>query len=443
MDFINTALVTLNPPTGFWQSILNAFKNGMGTYILAVIMIALIVRVLFSLVDIINKKVNMKNADINAKMKPELDAIKQRYGNDPQLMQQKTNQVYKKYQFNMMGSCLPMLIMMILQFTVFLTLWNSLQSVSNFNIANQYQNMKNIYANVIELNGNEIFLNNLSSNGFEEGDKLSVEVVEELVEDQKTTFLKVVLNKADGQDFEIGQFEYNKNLAQSNEAVYGTLEKYVIENVKNEEGEDVKSDKYISTSYNEVIKIAAEDAVQKYFMENKEGFLWIKNIYKSESPTSPMFTKSEITTYLSKFYSEEEKKEEETNKFEEKIFDFVVENNSQLDSVKSQHNGYYILTIIAVLTSVLSLWLSNFLMKDKSKPQQKQSWAMYLIMPIIIGIFTFMYTSLFAIYLVVGQLVMMILTPLTTLIVKKWNSHDENKKKDKEVIEVDYRRKDI
>ena len=68
MDFICTALVTLKQPTGFWESILNAFKNGTGTYIVAVILVALIVRVLFALVDIVNKKVNLKNADINNNM---------------------------------------------------------------------------------------------------------------------------------------------------------------------------------------------------------------------------------------------------------------------------------------------------------------------------------------------------------------------------------------
>ena len=117
MDFISTALVTLRQPTGFWETILNAFKSATGTYILAVILLALIVRILFSLVDIINKKVNMKNMDINAKMRPELEAIQKKYGNDQRVLQQKTNEIYKKYQFSMMGTCLPMLVTMILQFS--------------------------------------------------------------------------------------------------------------------------------------------------------------------------------------------------------------------------------------------------------------------------------------------------------------------------------------
>jgi membrane protein insertase Oxa1/YidC/SpoIIIJ len=106
-------------------------------------------------------------------------------------------------------------------------------------------------------------------------------------------------------------------------------------------------------------------------------------------------------------------------------------------------NGYYILTILAVVISFLSIWLSNKLMRDKNSPTpQKQSKTMYFVMPIIFGVFTFFYTSLFAVYIIVGQLVTMALTPLVTLIVKKWIEHDNNKQNKKNVVEVDYRRKE-
>ena len=75
MDFVSTLLTTLTPPKGMWESILSAFKNGTGSYVWAVILIALIVRVVFSVVDVVNKKITMKNTAIQEKMKPELEAI--------------------------------------------------------------------------------------------------------------------------------------------------------------------------------------------------------------------------------------------------------------------------------------------------------------------------------------------------------------------------------
>ena len=428
MDFISTALVTLKQPTGFWESILNAFKNGTGTYIVAVILVALIVRVLFALVDIVNKKVNMKNADINNKMKPELEAIQKKYGYDQRLMQQKTNEIYKKYQFSMMSSCLPMLVAMILQFTVFLTLWNSLQAVSNYNIAEKYENMKNVYANVIVLNEDTALKNELTSLAGQEY-SLSADV------DVETNQLVVTVTKQyDGN----AEFRYDYKTTWTNEEIFELLNNYVI--AKEEpaptpdpgEGETTALEYNTDTGFNDIFKNLAEESAKQYFQETQESFLWIKNIYRPESPTSPLFTKKEITTYLSKYYSAEEKETEKTNDYEGKIFDCVIGENASLKEIKQEKNGYYILTIIAVLTSFLSIWLSNKLMKNKNTaaaPGQNPGGS------------KFMY-FMFAIYLIVGQVVNIALTPFTTWVVRKWLAADNKKKQEKEEVVVDYRRKD-
>ena len=107
-------------------------------------------------------------------------------------------------------------------------------------------------------------------------------------------------------------------------------------------------------------------------------------------------------------------------------------------------NGYYILVILAVATSFLSIFINNKLTK-KTTGTQSGGKMMYFIMPLILGLFTLMYTSLFAIYIIVGQIVMIALSPLTNLIVKKWIEASDRKKEKKkqEVIDVDYRRKDM
>lgn len=439
MDFVSLNLAVLNQPSGFWQTILNAFKGALGTYMLAVILLAVIVRILFSLVDIINKKVTMKTNVINEKMRPEMEAIQKKYAGDKVVMQQKMNELQKKYGVSMAAGCLPMLITMVLQFTVFLTLWSALQSVANFNIAEKYENMKNVYANVIVLNEQAELQKAIT----EAGENYTLTATPDL--ENKT--LTIVLETNEGKTpFE---FDINENL--TNQEMSNLLKKYVItpqEETPSVEGqteeetpqEPVEEIEYVETGFNEIFKKLAEETAEKYYLDNQEGFLWIKNVYKSESPTSPLFTKNEIKNYLSGFYSEDEKTLEAKEDYEGLIFDYVV--TAGIGQRDLGCNGYYILTIIAVLSSFLSLWLSNKLMGNKNNPQG-QSKLMYFIMPIIFGIFTFMYTSLFAIYIIVGQLVMMALTPFTTWVVKKWNKHDENKKKEKDVIEVDYRRKDI
>lgn len=464
MDFISTALVTLKQPTGMWVKILNAFK-GAGSYIVAVILIAIILRVIFSVVDVVNKKVNMKNMKLNEKMKPELEAIQKKYGNDQKVMQMKQNEVYRKYQFSMMGTCLPMLITMVLQFVVFLTLWNSLQAVANYNIVEKYENMKDVYVAVVELNNKDVY-GNLQDNIQEAIDsgknyELKVSV------DKKATKMTITLSvEGEGNTvFENLPIKKNNGLKET----YNLLKMYVIEPKQEESPEEGTAEQsgivlfddetevtpaepevvYTETGFNKIFKELAEQASEQYYLDTQEGFLWIKNYYKADSPSSPLFTKKEIKSYLSKYYSADEKalqKEKDSDgkliDYEGQIFDCVV--TAGIGQKNLGKNGYYILTIIAVIVSVFSMWLSNFLMKDKNaaKPQKK-SWAMYVIMPLIFGIFTFMYTSLFAVYIITGQLVMIVFTPLTTFLVKKWLAYDESKKASKDTIVVDYRRDDV
>lgn len=475
------ALMTvLTEPQGMWESILGAFKGAMGSYILAVILLAVIVRILFAAVDVVNKRFNTKNMQINEKMKPELEAIQKKYGHDKVLLQKKQQEIYKKYQFNMVSSCLPVLIAMVLQLVVFLTLWTGLQNVSNYNIAQSYENTKTVYYNVLMLNENpevESAVQSLIDEGkvYGEDYTISVEV------DYDNLTMQVTLLNSEGEVYlnDDQTEKLNKSIditptnpseegvaGISNEEIYNAIKQYAMTEIPVEEtpseeppteetptddvtGEEEEGAEDAPTTipndlsdYNLVIKSLAEDVTADFYIENLESFLWIKNIYKAESPlTSPTFEKSEITNYLQKFYSEEEKAAEQEHDYEGQIFDHVV---AGLEERDLGVNGYFILVILAVATSFLSIFINNKLTKKVSGTQAGGK-MMYFIMPLILGIFTLMYTSLFAIYIIVGQIMMIALSPLTNFLAKKWiDASDKRKEKKKqEVVDVDYRRKDM
>lgn len=465
MDFVSTLLTTLTPPKGMWESILSAFKNGTGSYIVAVILIALIVRVVFSLVDIVNKKVTMKNTSIQEKMRPELEAVQKKYGHDKNLLQQKQSEIYRKYQFNMVGSCFPMLIMMVLQLVVFMTLWTGLQKVANFNIAEKYENMKSLYTSVITLNEEDEFKTFVTTN-YVDGDTISATLS---TNEDGINVLKVEISNPDENPPDVKEFNLPK-VEMSNEEIYNLLLKYVIEPEEPttppaeggegagtaalaDDGEGSEGSEggesttppavvYVDTGVNDVVKVLAETISAEYYLDNQEGFLWIDNIYKPDAPRSSLFTEKEIKRYVSGFYSKEEAALEKEHDYEGKIFNYVV--NEGIGTRKLGNNGYYILTIIAAAASFFSMWLSNKLMnKNKpADPMQKKFKMTYLIMPVVFAIFTMSYTSLFAIYIITGQLVMMALTPFTTWVTKKWTESSAKKKEEKDVIVVDYRRKD-
>ena len=432
-------LIVLNEPSGMWETILGAFKSAMGSYILAVILLAVIVRILFSVVDIFNKRINMKNMQINEKMKPELEAVQKKYGHDKVLLQKKQSEIYKKYQYSMVGTCLPMLLVMVLQMVVFLTLWTGLQNVSNYNIVKSYENTKTVYYNVLMLNEDEQFTTYLTDK-IASGENYTIDV--DINVDNKTMNI-YVLDANNEQDFVKENIAITDTL--TNEEIYNLITSYAVEEEPENpetppESETILVEGNSLTDVNKAIKTLAEEVTADYYIDNMESFLWIKNIYKAESPmTSPVFTKEEITNYLNSYYTDEEKAIEEEHHYEEQIFDYVIVGLNERDLGV---NGYFILVILAVVSSFLSIFLSNKLMKGNQAAGGGK--LMYFIMPLILGIFTLMYTSLFAIYIIVGQLVMIAMAPLNNLIVKKWvaASAKKQEQKKKDIIDVDYRRKD-
>ena len=56
-------------------------------------------------------------------MQPELDVINKKYAKDPNLLKQKQNEVYKKYNSKSMGGCFLMMLFMALNLTIFFTLF--------------------------------------------------------------------------------------------------------------------------------------------------------------------------------------------------------------------------------------------------------------------------------------------------------------------------------
>ena len=464
-----TLMTVLTEPHGMWESILGAFNGAMGSYILAVILLAVIVRILFAVVDVVNKRFSTKNLQINEKMKPELEAVQKKYGHDKVLLQKKQQEIYKKYQFNMVSSCLPMLIAMVLQLVVFLTLWTGLQNVSNYNIAQSYENTKTVYYNVLLLNEDDTIQNAVATFGDDAvyGEDYSINVVVDFGNNNMTISVlnsvgENVLTETLVKELQLTNPSGEGAVGVSNETIFNLIKEYAMEEIPADtvEGEEPTDEPTTEnpdgnestekpemvpndlTEYNRVIRTLAENVTADYYVDNLESFLWIKNIYKAESPlTSPVFDKSEITNYLERYYSEEEQQAEETYDYEGQIFDYVV---AGLETRDLGVNGYFILVILAVVTSFLSIFINNKLSK-KTTGTQPGGKMMYFIMPLILGIFTLMYTSLFAIYIIVGQIMMMALSPLTNLIVKKWiDASDKKKEKKKQaVVDVDYRRKDM
>ncbi len=86
-----------------------------GNYAIAVLIFIVIIRLLLMPLDIRSKRSMMRQA----KIQPQVDALRKKYEKDPQKMNMKMQELYKKEHVSMLGGCLPILISMPLLFAMF------------------------------------------------------------------------------------------------------------------------------------------------------------------------------------------------------------------------------------------------------------------------------------------------------------------------------------
>src|SRR4029079_9735893 len=70
---------------------------------------------------------SMKSAAAMARLKPEMDKLKEKYGEDKARMNQEVMQLYQKHKINPLGGCLPVLIQMPIYIALYSMLGNSVE----------------------------------------------------------------------------------------------------------------------------------------------------------------------------------------------------------------------------------------------------------------------------------------------------------------------------
>lgn len=458
-----SAILSVAEPTGVWQTIIKAFEAGVGSYILAVVLITLIIRLIWAPLDTINKKLNKKNARIQAKMQPELEKIKAKYGTDKNLLNRKTQEVYKRYNFSMTGSCLFMILFLALNLLIFFSLFAGLNSMADYKISQEYDYLKYNYANVLNLTDQQY--NEQNTAFFEQYESLTFEVIDNQIV-AKNAEGKVIAQTEYKTDFSYptdedqvdgeGNVILDENgqplkvVVSSDEAIYDLVTKFVSpqpqtnengEVVTGENGETIYEEKYVGdeiligeVTYKQVI----DSYVTRYIVtcyENrpeKSSFLWIENYWIADSPfKNSIFTYDEFVGEIGS---------NNVSEYEQVIYNSFMSN---LDAQVGRVNGYLILAILSVGISFLSIFLGNLTGKKKGEKTKQPTGGkvMMIVLPIIMGIFAIFYNSVFAIYLVVGQAINAALAPLENLIINKWDEHDEKKQQEKQNSVVSYRRK--
>lgn len=153
-------LLEVKAPTGLWESIINWLEGGIGNYAVAIIILTIMIKLVMLPFDLLNKSINSRNAQKQAKMKPEIDKINKRYANNKQLLNQKTMELYKRENFSLYGTCFGMLAYLVLTLVIFMTLFSALRSMSSYKIYKEFDTLQSTYNTtystaVVEYTGDE------------------------------------------------------------------------------------------------------------------------------------------------------------------------------------------------------------------------------------------------------------------------------------------------
>lgn len=362
MGFINTLLTTITWPKGMWEFFIKVFYDGITNYAWAIVVLTIVLKLIMSPLDFMQRRVAMKNTKMQAMLAPELAKLQKQYGANKQILNQKQMELYKKNNYNIFGSCIIMLVNMILTLVIFITFYNGLRNISYFKAQEQYNILKETYISQIITDKN----------------------VDEVTAEELVTKINELQQTEEGQAL----------IQQTNKSV---IDKY----------DDIK-----------------------------DSWLWIKNIWRSDTQISVIASFDEyVRDAQIKFESDEEKE------LAKQEYEIIM--NPLKDSF-SGGNGYYIMTILVVGVSFLSQWLMRISMKQKkNKNQPEQAMpgmgkAMMFILPVIMAIFSLTSNAAFSIYIFTSSLITTALTPLVMLIVRKLDEKEEKKRQEK--IQVSYKR---
>ena len=167
---------------------------------------------------------------------------------------------------------------------------------------------------------------------------------------------------------------------------------------------------YTSTFINSI----QSEMAAKTYVDGQEGFLWIKNIWITDSPTAHPLESNWANFKRAAAYNGTD--------VSDANYDLLTANLSQQ---KTEPNGYYILVVLTAGMSFLMQFVMNKSQKAQMELQtvdgqgaQTQKVMMWM-MPIMMAIFAFMYTSAFSIYIILSNILSIGTTFLINFLVDK------------------------
>ena len=432
MAFLNI-LSQAVAPTGLWSElILNVFSF-VGNYGWRIVLFTICLKLVLSPLDIFQRYKARKNQLIMLKIKPQMDKLQKMYGDDPRVLSQKQMELNKKAGISYFSSCLPAIVTLV----VFMTLlFMGLQPISQYQNFRQYELLYGTYTQycndeLVEQRYQELYPQMYDESLAEAQSKrpeIRAAEVEALKEEiGQKAYDDVMAQKTDDMtDQQIDELEKQATAAK-NQALNDFIaeqhtaeidertEKAIIETAEN----DIRQ-----TALSQLREVAQTEVFNEYEQDVKVSFLWVKNIWNADVLwTAPINSASQFKNNIGDYGTNYKKAGLESA-------DELAAMLSEYDNVMAKllndpeynkTNGYMILPILTILLSVGMQILSYRQQKDSGQVTAQSAGmtkTMLFVMPVLMGYFAFSYTAAFSLYLVMNYLVSLLISVISTLVIK-------------------------
>ena len=415
--------------------------ESFGSIGVGIIIFTVILKLITLPLDIYSRVSTKKMALKQEAMKPELEKLQRQYANNKELYQKKMSALYKKQGVSMLSSCLPMIvtivffIIVINQFTAYsnytnLTMINAMsdsytKAVVNYNETNG-KNVLNVVENsdgtyTVTLNEDEVYSETAL------GD-YSITKTESGYIASDINKLGALVELYNGKGFTKTTVGTSGRIIKNEDGIYSFND--AIFTGSDEERNKIVSAEVAEFAYNlyieENILPVARQASAATYREMAPSFLWVKNLWVPDLPwRHPVF--SSIKDYNFKNINDGIEGE-----FEEITHDLAEE--------KSAPNGYLILVVLSI-----GIMLASQLVMQKTQKTQMQLSSvdgqgaqtqkmMTWMMPLMFGVFAFIYNASFSLYMIISSALSTISTVIINKIVEKnfkRKAEEEAEKNDK------------
>lgn len=368
------------PDLNWVGSLVQGLYNAIGSYGWTVVLFTLILKVITLPLDFWQRCLTKKNAIKMEQMKPMMAKIDKAYGENKKGAQQEKQKLMKKFGYSMFSSCLPALVTIVF----FVIMFTGLTSYTTHANVQEYNDLVDCYHYSIVVSAEQ--------QGIELGDYAYL---------------------VDG-DYQKGDWSTEK------EAAY---QQFFTQNIAPLANSD-------TAKYNAIID-GTKPMVGEFAGQNRESFLWIKNIWRPDTWSTVMPTYSEFTNGSLAVTGIQGANENEYEIIYEAVGEYAG------GYAGSAWNGLLILPVLTGLLSFVSTKLSQKTQNATMDPaMQGSAKFLFIFMPLLMVLFVLMYTSALGVYIVCQSIFTIIFTLILTPIVNKIYS----KKNISVVKQASYRR---